>query len=210
MSTGLSSLLRLALVLVFASAIVGCSDSGSDAEADAVVVDVSPAEELRAAGGDEAMIESVQQLYEGLADLDCAGLDASRQLYLADGPTMLSAENQRAWARLADIAGLRMAEAGCPQAAGSASASDAEPILFEVRVRDAYWIGVSDEDIRTQATEICAIAESSESAEEFFDQLAATFADESPQRIGELTAIAEYVDYCNPSGDRILILWRSL
>jgi hypothetical protein len=209
MPNGLVCLLRLVLVVVFASAVVGCGDGGSDVEADAVVVDVSPAEELRAAGGEEEMIESVQQLYEGFADLDCAGLDASRQLFMADGPRMLIAENQRAWAQLADIAGLRMAEAGCPQAAGSASASDAEPILFELRVRDAYWIGVSDEDIRTQATEICAIAETSESAEEFFDQLTETFLSESPQRIGELTAIAEYVDYCNASGDRILVLWRS-
>jgi hypothetical protein len=208
MSSGLSGLLRLVLVVVFASAVAGCSDSDSDVELDEVAVDVSPAKELRAAGGDEAMIGSVQQLYEGLADHDCAGLDGMRQLFMTDGPRMLGAENRRAWAQLAGIAELRMAGAGCPQAAGSASVSDVEPILFELRVRDAYWIGVSDENIRTQATEICAIAESSESVEEFFDGLVESFANESPQRIGELTGIAEYVDYCNPSGDRILILWR--
>ena len=81
---------------------------------------------------------------------------------------------------------------------------DVEPLLFELRIRDSYWDSVSDDEIRTKAETICAVANESSSATELWMVLEEKFGEEEPQRIGELAAILQYVAYCDPAANQIL------
>jgi hypothetical protein len=124
--------LKMNILIVLAALVVASCGGGSGVSGETVVVDVSPAEELRAAGGDQQTIESVQAIYEGFADLDCAGLEAMRLALASDGPRMLVPENQRAWATLVDIAQLRMFDAGCTPSTGSAAAQPSDVVWERV------------------------------------------------------------------------------
>jgi len=88
---------------------------------------------------------------------------------------------------------------------GLGSSGTVEPLLYELRTRASYWIDVDDEEIRSSAQEICSIAGTSTSAEVFGDRLTESFEGDHPlERIGELAAITELVDYCDDDDDLAL------
>lgn len=58
-------------------------------------------------------------------------------------------------------------DAAQQQLYGMRSSDTVEPLLYELRSRSGYWIGVSDDAIRSSAQTICSIAETSATAEAF-------------------------------------------
>jgi tetratricopeptide (TPR) repeat protein len=101
-------------------------------------------------------------------------------------------------------------DAAQQQLYGMGSSDTVEPLLYELRSRSGYWIGVSDDAIRSSAQTICSIAEASATAEAFVAEafverlFGALEEDHSPERTGELLAIVEFVDYCAVEGDEML------
>jgi len=81
-----------------------------------------------------------------------------------------------------------------------------EPLLYELRSRDAYWISVTDDAIRSLANDICAIAGTTQSAEDLAGKLPEAFEqqDHPAEHFGALLGIAECVDYCDVESDRML------
>jgi hypothetical protein len=90
-------------------------------------------------------------------------------------------------------------DAAQAQLYGVRSSDTVEPLLYELRSRSGYWIGVSDDAIRSSAQTICSIAEA------FVERLVGALEeDHSPERTGELLTIVEFVDYCAVEGDEML------
>ena len=88
---------------------------------------------------------------------------------------------------------------------GLRSSGTVEPLLYELRIRSSYWIGVGDEEIRSSAQEICSIAGTSTSAEVLIDRLAESFEGDHPlERIVELAWATELADYCDADDDLAL------
>jgi hypothetical protein len=88
---------------------------------------------------------------------------------------------------------------------GMRSSDTVEPLLYELRSRSGYWVGVSDDAIRSSAQTICSIAETSAAADAFVERLfEALEEDHSPERTGELLAIVGFVDYCAVEGNEML------
>jgi hypothetical protein len=90
-------------------------------------------------------------------------------------------------------------DAAQAQLYGVRSSDTVEPLLYELRSRSGYWIGVSDDAIRSSAQTICSIAEA------FVERLVGALEeDHSPERTGELLTIVEFVDYGAVEGDEML------
>jgi tetratricopeptide (TPR) repeat protein len=84
------------------------------------------------------------------------------------------------------------------------SSEGIDPLLYELRIRDAYWITVNDDEIRSAANDICSIAENS-SAEALVGQLTEAFEQDHPmESVGALLVIAEHLDYCDAEIDLML------
>jgi hypothetical protein len=95
-------------------------------------------------------------------------------------------------------------DAAQAQLYGVRSSDTVEPLLYELRSRSGYWIGVSDDAIRSSAQTICSIAEAFV-AEAFVERLVGALEeDHSPERTGELLTIVEFVDYGAVEGDEML------
>lgn len=123
-------------------------------------------------------------------------------------PTEAKAAYEDVISRYGDSGDARVAsfvEAAEQQLYGMQSSDTSEPLLHELRTRDAYWIGVGDDTIRSAANDICSVARASASVEVLVESLTETFEDHHPmERIGSLLVIAEYVDYCDVEGDLML------
>jgi len=142
---------RWLIVLVLSGLFAASCGGGADGSVDTTAspteetsMNLTPAEELAASGGDPEIIRTVEFIYRNLITDDCDDLFRTRQMLMEDAARMLVPENRRAWEQLAEFADIRSKEQGCGPAPFNVQSLDSRETMAAA-FDDAGWATYTDD-----------------------------------------------------------------